>query len=91
MDAAATVKVALNLARSRLAELPTYPVYSSIVTQLEYLVGVLDGTEKNRTRLKDIMIGRYGAMEFEETDPEFARALMAAQFVATKMLEGLKV
>jgi hypothetical protein len=91
MDASATVEVALNLARRRLTEVPSFATYSSIVTQLEYLAAVLDGKEQDRAKLKDIMIGHYGAREFEESDPELARALKDAQLVATKMAKGLKV
>lgn len=74
-----------------MVEVPSFPLYSSIVSQLEYVAAVLDGTEKDRSKLKNIIIGHYGAREFEESDPELARVLMDAQLIATKMAKGLKV
>jgi hypothetical protein len=66
-------------------------IYQSIVTQLEYLTAVLAGRESDRSQLRKIVIGHYGAREFEESDPEFAQALKDAQLVASKMSRGLKV
>jgi hypothetical protein len=91
MDALATINVAMKLAKNRLAEVPSFAAYSSIVAQLEYLAAVLNGTEKDRSKLKDVMVGHYGAREFEESDPELACALKDAQFIASKMAKGLKV
>ena len=91
MDAQLVVEKALNLANARLAEAPAFPLYSSIVAQLDYLTAVLDGSEKNKLRLKEIIIGHYGAREFEEIDPEFAQALMEAQLIASKLAKGIKV
>lgn len=91
MDALETVNGALDIARARLAEVPSFSLYSSIVAQLEYLAAVVGGVEKDRSRLKEIVIGHYGAREFEESDPEFARALKDAQLIASKMAKGLKV
>jgi hypothetical protein len=91
MDALITVNDALDIAKARLAEVPSFSLYSSIVAQLEYLSAVVSGVEKDRSRLKEIVIGHYGAREFEESDPEFARALKDAQLIASKMAKGLKV
>lgn len=74
-----------------MAEVPSFPLYSSIVSQLEYVAAVLDGTEKDRSKLQHIVVGHYGAREFEESDPELARALKDAQLIASKMVKGLKV
>jgi hypothetical protein len=91
MDALIIVNSALDIARARLMEVPSFPLYSSIVAQLEYLSAVVNGREKDRSRLKEIVIGHYGAHEFEESDPEFAQALKDAQLIASKMAKGLKV
>ena len=91
MDALTLVNHALNLTKDRLARVPSFHLYTSILAQLEYLAGVLDGREQDRSRLKDIIVGHYGAREFKETDPEFSRALMEAQLIASKMARGLKV
>jgi hypothetical protein len=91
ISAIETVEAALRMAQTRLSEAPSFSLYRSIVAQLEYLAAVLDGKETDRSRLKKIIIGRYGVMEFETTDPEFADALTAAQLIASNMARGLKV
>ncbi|TWB24789.1 hypothetical protein FBZ89_101415 [Nitrospirillum amazonense] len=90
MTAIETVEYALNLARQRLSEMPAFEIFASAVAQLEYLLSVLQGNP-DRTRLKNIIVGHYGAREFAESDPEFAQALMSAQNIATKISKGLKV
>ena len=42
-------------------------------------------------KLRSIIIGHYGAREFEESDPELARALMDAQVIASTLAKGLKI
>ncbi|MGF6495497.1 hypothetical protein ABIE56_003696 [Luteibacter sp. 621] len=91
MNSLETVMNALTLAKARVTEVPSFSIYQSIATQLEYVADVLRGLETDRSRLRDIMIGHYGAREFEESDPEFAAALKDAQLIATKMSKGLKV
>lgn len=91
MDALTAVNGALNVARKRMAEFPSFPIYPSIVLQLEYVVAVLAGTELDRGKLKHIIVGHYGAREFEESDPEFARVLKDVQLIVTKMAKGLNV
>ncbi len=71
--------------------MPSFGVYQSIHAQLNYLLGVLTGTELDRSRLKQINFGVYAAKEFEDSDPEFAQALHPAFWVATQMAKGLKV
>jgi len=91
-DAKKTVVDALELARKRVEECPTFGIYISCVSQLEYLLDVLDGRQPiDRPKLRTIMIGHYGMREFEETDPQFSRALIESQFVASKMGNGLKI
>lgn len=92
MNAKDTVENALVLARARLNEKPAFDIYASCVAQLEYLLSVLNGTlPMDRPKLRTIMVGRYGIQEFDETDPDFARALKAAQLIASTMGDGLKV
>ncbi len=82
---------ALEIARVRLKAAPTFDIYQSIVSQLEYLDALLNGTETNGSKLKKIIVGHYGVREFEESDPELADALTDAQAIASKMAKGLKV
>lgn len=92
MEPTVTVAAALDLARRRLAEAPSFAIYSSCVTQLEYLLAALQQhIPIDRPRLRQIIVGHYGAREFEASDPEFADALMEAQAIASKMAKGLTV
>lgn len=85
------IKNALTLAKVRLGGAPGFELFISTVAQLEYLLSVMTGEEKDRSRLKDIIVGHFAVREFEESDPEFAQALKAAQFIASKAAKGLKV
>ncbi|WP_143133532.1 immunity protein Tsi6 family protein [Pseudoduganella namucuonensis] len=91
MAAIEEIENALTLARVRLDEAPDFELFVSTVAQLEYLLSVVKGDERDRSRLKDIIVGHFAVREFEENDPEFAQALNAAQFIASKAARGLKV
>ncbi|MBJ7310786.1 immunity protein Tsi6 family protein [Rugamonas sp. CCM 8940] len=91
MSAIETVTKALELARARLNTAPAFEIFSSIVKQLEYFLAVLNGNERDKSRLKNIIVGHFAVREFEESDPEFAKALIAVQTIASKMAKGLKI
>lgn len=91
MDTKKLIEQAIEMAAERRAHVPSFPLYVSIEGQLGYMKRVLDGHEKDRSRLKDIIVGVYAVREFDESDPEFARLLKEAQLVAYKMAKGLKV
>ena len=91
LNAKENVERALMLAQTRLAVAPEYRLFDSIVNQLKYLLSALTGGERDNAKLRQIIVGRYAVQEFEQSDPEFADALMIAQDVASKMAEGLKV
>lgn len=91
MNSLETVMNALNLVKVRMTEVPSFSIYQSIATQLEYVADVLRALETDRGRLRDVMIGHYGAREFEDSDPELATALKDVQLIATNMSKGLKV
>lgn len=90
MTAIEIVEQALALVRVRLQLAPTFEIFTSSESQLEYLQSVLQGNQ-DRSRLKDIIIGHFAIREFQESDPELAEALIAAQAIASKMAKGLKV
>lgn len=91
MSALITINRAIDIAKARMVEVPEYPLYASIVTQLEYVASILRGDEKDRSKLKNVVVGHYGARELEETDPELSTVLKDAQLIASKMAKGLKV
>jgi hypothetical protein len=84
------VEFALRLAKDRQARFPNFDIISSIIAQLEYMLHALKG-ETDKSRMKDIILGLYAVREFEESDPEFANALHAANALADKMARGLKI
>ena len=91
MTAIETVERALALAHDRLNVAPGFELFVSTVAQLEYLLSVLRGDEKDRSRLKNIIVGHFAVREFQESDPELAEVLNAAQAIAFKAAKGLKV
>jgi hypothetical protein len=91
MTAIETVETALALANVRLNQAPEFEIFASTVAQLEYLLLVLRGDEKDRTRLKNIIVGHFAVRECEESDPELAEVLKSAQNIAFKVGKGLKV
>jgi hypothetical protein len=91
MTAIGTVEKALALAHVRLNEAPEFQVFASTVAQLEYLLSVLRGEEKDRSHLKNIIVGHFAVREFSESDPDLADALSAAQNIAVRAAKGLKV
>jgi hypothetical protein len=91
MTAIDTIQRALEIIRKRLIAAPTFDFFISTEIQLTYLLSLLTGEESDRSRLKNIIVGHFAVREFEESDPELAEALVAAQNIASKMAKGLKV
>jgi len=84
------VDEALKLCLERKEIYPTVGMFDSIEKQLAYLKAVLIGEETDRTRLSKIVVGVYAVREFDDSDPEFANALMKAHYIAVRMAKGLK-
>ena len=91
MSAIDTLSNAIQLIQVRQAEAPTFELYKSIDGQLRYLQQVISGETKDRSHLKDVVVGAYAVKEFEEADPELARVLKEVQLIASRMAKGLKV
>jgi len=85
------LRVINSIAKVRLDSMPNYNIYRSICAQLDYLYGIASGVEKDRSKLRDIIVGIYGVREFEESDSELSVALRDAQYIADKIAKGLKV
>lgn len=69
---------------------PSFDLYASIVNQLEYILKVLKGEEKNKDMLKNIIVGTYAVREFEQSDLELAELLIKVQAIALKMVKDIK-
>ncbi len=68
-----------------LAERPGNPAIESIMSQLDYLIALEEGTSSDRTRLKDITIGVLAAREIELLDMDIAEILHAVAGEARRM------
>jgi hypothetical protein len=84
------VDEALRLCLQRKQAYPTVGMFDSIEKQLLYLRDVLTGDEIDRSRLCDINVGMYAVREFDDSDPEFAKALKKTHYIADRMARGLK-
>ena len=89
-EAETIVADALALAQQRLRERPNFPIFQSIVNQLEYLRGAIRQKPRDLPKLRTIMIGHYGAREFEESDPLFSKKLIDSQWIASRLGDGLR-
>ena len=85
------VERALALVAERLARHPQCGMLLSVEKQLLYLKAVLLDRSLDRSALHRLSFGGIAGKEFEETDPELARALMDAFYVGIRTGRGLKV
>ncbi|MBV7574536.1 hypothetical protein KW846_17675 [Pseudomonas sp. PDM32] len=85
------VEKAIIVTTDRRDGCPQFSVYTSLLTQLEYVKAVFDGSEKDKSGLHKLSIGAIASKEFEENDPELARALKDAYYVAIQSARGLKI
>ena len=89
MDKVETVKKAKNTLDKRLELAPDFPIFKSIEAQLKYLLSILEGVSKDRSRLKEINVGVLAVREFEESALELASDLRSVQYVVYKMTGGI--
>lgn len=85
------VDKAIALAIGRQKRIPGFTIYATIVDQLKYIRAVFDGTEKDKSKLHRLTIGAIASKEFEENDPELARVLKDAYYVAIQSARGLTI
>ncbi|HEX8587719.1 immunity protein Tsi6 family protein [Pseudomonas sp.] len=82
---------AIAITRLREASCPAFPLYASSLIQLDFIRNILLGVEKDKSRLHKLTIGAWAAKEFEDTDPELARALGTAYYIGIQIGRGLKI
>ncbi|MDZ3991656.1 immunity protein Tsi6 family protein [Pseudomonas sp. Teo4] len=82
---------ALMLVTERRNQTPGFPVYATVIDQLKYIRAVLDGTEKDKSKLHRLTIGAIASKEFEPTDKELAVALSHVYYIAEQCANGLKI
>lgn len=82
---------ALALVAQRALALPGHDVFQHLTQQLQYVRAVLLDRGLDRSRLHQSTIGSVAVKEFDEIDPELARALKHAHHVAVQTGRGLKI
>lgn len=85
------VQKAIDVTEQRNKACPDHPLYGMLLNQLSYIEAVFAGRERDKSKLHKLSIGAIAAKEFEVNDPELARALMDAFYVAIQSAEGLKI
>ena len=80
-----TIKEGISLVKKRLNDIPDFDIYQSILKQLYYLLSVLDGSELDKSKLKQVVLGHFAVREFEESDPELSKILKKCQNIAFKL------
>lgn len=92
MESIAIVRNALDLARKHQVAAPDFGSFTSCILQLEYLSSLLNKEiQVDLPKLRSVIIGHYGAREFEESAPELTIVLMNAQVMALRLAKGLKI
>lgn len=92
------VEKALALAQKRYAEVencnlhsPVLQMYDSIGQQLIFLRELIEGKEKDESKLWEMTFGMYAVKEFDNSDELFFERLSDAWFIVGQIRCGLKV
>ena len=90
MSSIDTINKAIQLTKERVSMAPDFAIFDSVLNQLNYLKAVIEG-RVDRSRLNKIIVGHYAVHEFEETDPEYSRALKDCQNIAVLLSQGKRI
>ncbi|ABC30501.1 conserved hypothetical protein [Hahella chejuensis KCTC 2396] len=82
MNKKETLCEAIAINEERLKLTPDFEIYHSIARQLNYLLAIVDGKEKDESKLDKIILGHFAVREFEESDPELSQILKKCQNIA---------
>ncbi|MEG1039402.1 MAG: immunity protein Tsi6 family protein [Pseudomonas sp.] len=85
------VQKAIDLTEERNRVCPRNPLYGMLLNQLDLVKAVFEGRESDKSKLHQLSMGAIAAKEFEDNDPELARALKDAYYVAIQSARGLKI
>lgn len=83
-----TINKALTDGVKLSVDYPNFQPLESVKAQLEYLKNILDGDLIDRSRLSEIVIGRYAAREFEGRDMDFANTLYDVEMIVDLLKAG---
>lgn len=78
---------ALEECRKKLDEMPQFQPLLSIESQLLYLLGLVNKSNADMSRLDEIIVGVYAAKEFEDRDMDFANILYEVEEIVDLLKE----
>jgi len=78
-------ELALNECQKLLVQYSGNVTLQSIEKQLEYLIGLESGTQTDRSRLRDIIIGVLTAREIESLDEDVAEVFYKVASEVSRM------
>lgn len=82
---------AIDAINYRLEQNPIFSLYVMAKNQLDYIKSILVGIEKDKGKLHTLNLGVLASKEFHTTDAELAQHLSNANYIASQMLQGLKI
>lgn len=82
---------AIDITNRRAMEKLEFTVFQVTLKQLVYLKKVLTGEEDDKSVLHSMNLGTLASKEFDTTDPELAKHLSNANYIASQIAAGLKV
>jgi len=82
---------AVAITHDRHQQTPGLGVYASVLDQLGYIKAVLEGRERDKSKLHQLTLGSIAVKEFEESDPDLSQALVDAFYIASQLGQGLKI
>ena len=82
---------AIDITNQRAMEKPEFTVFQVALKQLIYVKKILTGEEKDKSVLHSMSLGSLASKEFDTTDPELAKHLSNANYIASQIGAGLKV
>ncbi|MCG9647892.1 immunity protein Tsi6 family protein [Vibrio brasiliensis] len=80
-----TIEEALSACQKRIKKYPSFSLLLSIERQIVYVRAVVEGSEKDKSRLNELTLGVYAVREFFDTDREFAELLVDVNDIANKL------
>lgn len=64
---------------------PNFTMLHSIKKQITYVGSIANGSEQDKSKLKDLTLGIYAVREFLDTDREFAELLVNVNDIASRL------
>lgn len=82
---------AIDITNQRALDKPDFTVFQVALKQLIYVKKILTGEENDKSVLHSMNLGSLASKEFDTTDPELAKHLSNANYIASQIGAGLKV